>query len=290
MSKQIANKKTTEDVIIDDAVKHINEIIGSTYYQTAIDVGEYVLNTFFKDNPNGVKSRDPNKENSFSKLCERSDLKVHPKHLNQMVVVALQERLLIGGIDSKKEPVPGIPQKDMGKLGYSLKVELLKVTSDKMKITFAKHFINSKFKVSQAREYIKAKLGTQTDSDIIPFSTPLIDQLNKISEWSETEGVSGDFSKLTAGKVAKIRQNIDGYISFISKVDSIKKKLEKIETKVTEREAEIKTEEKAADLKKEQEKKKKKEDQEKKKKDAEEKAEALKIEMDEKDTPSDTNK
>ena len=42
MSKQIANKKTTEDVIIDDAVKHINEIIGSTYYQTAIDVGEYV--------------------------------------------------------------------------------------------------------------------------------------------------------------------------------------------------------------------------------------------------------
>jgi len=287
MSNEITSKKTTEDAIIKEAVEYINEKIGSSYYKTAIDVGEYVLNTFFKDNPNGVKSRDPNKENSFSKLCESSDLKVHPKHLNQMAVVALQERLLIGGIDSKKEFEAGITQKDMDKLGYSLKVELLKVTSDKMKITFAKHFIKQKFKVSQAKEYIKSKLGTQTAFDIIPFGTPLIDQFKKISEWSETEGVSGDFSKLTAGKVAKIRQNIDNYISFISKVDVIKSKLEEIKTKVNEREAEIKI---AADLKKEQEKKKKKKEQEKKKKDAEEKAEALKIEMDEKDTPSDTNK
>ncbi len=287
MTKEITSKEKTEDVIIKEAVEYINEKIGSSYYKTAIDVGEYVLNTFFKDNPNGVKSRDPNKENSFSKLCESSDLKVHPKHLNQMAVVALQERVLIGGIDSKKEFVACIPQKDMDKLGYSLKVELLKVTSDKMKITFAKHFIKQKFKVSQAKEYIKSKLGTQTDSDIIPFSTPLIDQFKKISEWSETEGVSGDFSKLTAGKVAKIRKNIDDYISFFSKFDGIKLKLEDIKTKVNKREAEIKT---AADLKKEQEKKKKKKEQEKKKKDAEEKAEALKIEMDEKDTPSDTNK
>jgi hypothetical protein len=287
MTKEIESKKVIEEAIIKEAVEYINEKIGSTYYKTAIDVGEYVLNTFFKDNPNGVKSRDPNKENSFSKLCERSDLKVHPKHLNQMVVVALQERLLINGIDSKKEFVAGITPKDMDKLGYSLKVELLKVTSDEMKITFAKHFIKQKFKVNQAREYIKSKLGTQTDSDIIPFSTPLIDQLKKISEWSETQDVSGDFSKLTAGKVAKIRKNIDDYISFISKVDDIKSKLEKIKTKVNEREAEIKT---AADLKKEQEKKKRKKEQEKKKKDAEEKSEALKIEMEEKDTSSDTNK
>ena len=279
MPKQIASKE-----IIDDAVKHINEIIGSTYYQTAIDVGEYVLNTFFKDNPNEVKSKDPNKENSFSKLCERSDLKVHPKHLNQMVVVALQERLLIGGIESKKESISGISQKDTDKLGYSLKVELLKVINDKMKIQFAKHFIKNKFTVSKAKEYIKSKLGMQTALDIIPFSTPFIDQLNKISKWSATEDVSGDFSKLTAVKITKIRQNIDSYISFISKVDDIKKKLEKIKTKVTEREIEIKTaasSAKVADLKKEQEKKKKEE---------EKKAEALKKEMEEKDTPSDTNK
>jgi hypothetical protein len=253
MAKQSAIKKTTEDVIIDDAVEYINDKIGSTYYKTAIDVGEYVLNTFFNDNTNEVKSKDPNKKNSFSKLCERSDLKVHPKHLNQMVVVALQERLLIGGIQSNKESIRGIPQKDMDKLGYSLKVELLKVISDKTKIKFAIHFIEHKFTVSQAKEYIKSELGTQTALDIIPFSNPLIDQLKKITVWSETEDVSGDFSKLTAGKVAKIRQNIDDYFRFISKVDVIKSKLEKIETKVTERETEIKT---AAALKKTQEKKK----------------------------------
>ena len=43
MAKQSAIKKTTEDVIIDDAVEYINDKIGSTYYKTAIDVGEYVL-------------------------------------------------------------------------------------------------------------------------------------------------------------------------------------------------------------------------------------------------------
>jgi hypothetical protein len=280
MAKPVSSKK-----IIDDAVKYINGKIGSAYYQTAIDVGEYVLNTFFKADPNEVKSKNPNKEHSFSKLCERPDLNVHPKHLNQMVVVALQERLLIGGIQSNKEFIRGIPQKDMDKLGYSLKVELLKVISDKTKIKFAKHFIEHEFTVSQAKEYIKSELGTQTALDIIPFSNPLIDQLKKITVWSETEDVSGDFSKLTAGKVAKIRQNIDDYFIFISKVDVIKSKLEKIETKVTERETEIKT---AAALKKTQEKKKK--EDEKKKKDAEEKAEAFKKDVDEKDTPPTINK
>ena len=117
------NLPTEEIAKIDEAVQYINEKIGNRYYETAIDVGNYVLKTFFNDDINEVKSKNPKKLLSFNKLCARPDLELHPKHLNQMVLVAAQEKLLIEKLGADK----------VNKLGYSLKVELLKIRDDKIR-------------------------------------------------------------------------------------------------------------------------------------------------------------
>jgi hypothetical protein len=216
------NFPTDENKIIDDAVQHINELIGKRYYETAIEVGDYVLKTFFKDSRTEIKSKNPNKEHSFNRLCERSDLKVHPKHLYQMVVVAAQEKLLIEKLGPE----------ETSKLGYSLKVELLKVNSGKNKIEFAKHFIKKSFTVNQAKEYLRLKIGSDTALNIIPFSKPLIDQFTKISEWAEKKEITGDFGELTPHKIKTINDNIEIYLKNIEKIDQVKKKLLEIRDKM----------------------------------------------------------
>ena len=219
------NLPIEETKLIDQAVQYINDSIGSAYYETAILVGKYVLEKFFKDNLKEVKSMSPKKEHSFNKLCQRSDLQVHPKHLYQMTVVAAQEKIL----------VEKLREKGAGKLGYSLKVELLKINSDKKKIEFAKHFIKNSFTVIQAREYLKLQIGTDSTLDIIPFSKPLIDQFSKISEWAEKEELAVEFGELTPHKIKTINGNIQTFLKYIENIDQVKNKLMNVEKQLSAR-------------------------------------------------------
>jgi hypothetical protein len=204
------------NIDIDNAVHHINELVGNKLYETAIEVGNYVLKTFFKDDINEVKSRNPNKLLSFKTLCERSDLKVHPKHLNQMVQVAAQEKILIAG--------------KANELGYSLKVELLKIHDDKLKTKTAKKWIAKPITIAEAKKYIALLGGSSLAvSDLIPLSSPFIDQLKTISEWVENDELTGKLEGLSINKIKKIKEHID---DFLKQYESVKTKIDGVKAKI----------------------------------------------------------
>jgi hypothetical protein len=217
------NVPAVVNIDIDNAVHHINELVGNKLYETAIEVGNYVLKTFFKDDINEVKSKNPNKLLSFKTLCERSDLKVHPKHLNQMVQVAAQEKILIAG--------------KANELGYSLKVELLKIHDDKLKTKTAKKWIAKPITIAEAKKYISLLGGSSPAvSDLIPLSSPFIDQLKTISEWVENDELTGKLEGLSINKIKKIKEHIDDFLNQYepvkTKIDGVKAKIDPIyETK-----------------------------------------------------------
>ncbi|MBI5591036.1 MAG: hypothetical protein HY881_11200 [Deltaproteobacteria bacterium] len=230
------NIPTAAEIDIDEAVNCINELVGNKLYETAIEVGNYVLKTFFKDDINEVKSKNPNKLQSFKKLCERSDLKIHPKHLNQMVHVAAQEKILIAG--------------KVNQLGYSLKVELLKIQDDKLKIKTAKKWIVKPLTITEAKKYIASLIeSSPAVSDLIPLSSPFLEQLKTISEWTGNEELEGKLEGLSINKIKKIKDHID---AFLEKYEPVKTKIDGVKAKIypiyeTKKKAE---EEKAATPKK----------------------------------------
>ena len=221
-----ADKKKPDDTImneneiIDKAVQKINELIGNKYYETAIEVGNYVLTTFFNNDIKEVKSKNPNKLQSFKKLCERPDLQVHPKHLNQMVQVAIQEKLLIDNLGKDKA----------SKLGYSLKAELLKIHNDELKIKTAKKWIANPKTIAEAKKDIALLRESNTaTSDLIPINSLFVDQLETISEWTENDELEDKLNKLSINKIKKIKDHID---TFLEKYEPVKNKIDIVKSKI----------------------------------------------------------
>ena len=218
--KSEAVAPTVEKAIIDKAVQEINELIGNRYYETAIEVGNYVLKNFFKNDIKEVRSKNPNKLLSFNKLCARPDLQVHPKHLNQMVQVAAQERLLIKKLGADK----------VNKLGYSLKVELLKIHSNKIKIQTAKKWIANPKTIDEAKKDIALlRESNPAASDLIPINSLFVDQLKTISEWTENDELVGKLEGLSINKIKKIKEQIE---AFIDKYEPVKNKIDIVKSKI----------------------------------------------------------
>ncbi len=205
------------DVNIDEAVKEINDLVGNKLYETAIAVGDYVLKTFFNDDIKEVQSKNSKKLMSFNKLCDRSDLKVHPKHLNQMVQVAAQEKILIAA--------------EANKLGYSLKVELLKIHDDTLKTKTAKKWTSKPVTIAEAKKYISSLLeeSNSSVSALIPINTLFIDQLKTISEWTENDELAGKLEGLSINKIKKIKEQVD---LFLEKYEPVKNKIDIVKDKI----------------------------------------------------------
>jgi hypothetical protein len=220
----------TDDEKIIEAVEFINDKIGNSYYNTAVEIGDYVLKQFFNNDIKQVKSKLSNKENSFSKLCKNENLKIHPKHLNQMVLVAAQEKMFL-----KKE------KKDiLDKLNYSLKVELLKINTNQDKIKHAEYFVDKKLTVLQAKDYLKEKLGTVTTSDSIPLDNNFIKQIEQLSTLSNADNIDYDVKRITTvdratDKLSKLKSLIDS----IDKFSSLKDKLETVKINIEARKKEL---------------------------------------------------
>ena len=213
------NKTISEEVMIvniDEAVQEINDLVGNKLYETAIEVGNYVLKIFFNDDIKEVRSKNPNKLLSFKKLCDRSDLKVHPKHLNQMVQVAAQEKILIAA--------------KANDLSYSLKVELLKIHDDKLKIKTAKKWTAKPLTIAEAKKYVASlEESNPAASDLVPINTLFIDQLKTISEWTENDELVGKLEGLSINKIKKIKEQVD---AFLEKYEPVKHKIDIVRDKI----------------------------------------------------------
>jgi len=110
--------------LVNEAVRFINEKANETLYRGSEEIGAYLLKKFFHDDIKLASSRRPHKSASYTALCQREDLAVHPATLSLMVRVAAQE------IFFKKSNF------NSAGLSYTHKAELVKLpnTADKIRL------------------------------------------------------------------------------------------------------------------------------------------------------------
>jgi len=114
---------------VEASVKFINDKVAETVFRGSIEIGEYVLKNFFNDDIELASSQDPTKSASYNALCSHPDLAVSRTTLARMVRVAAQERFFIAN------------NVDVGMLGYSHRVELLKLENNETKIALVQKCI-----------------------------------------------------------------------------------------------------------------------------------------------------
>jgi predicted hydrocarbon binding protein len=86
-----------DEKLVEDTVSWIRDTLARTLYRAASEVGEYVLEKFFKGDPELVRSKNPHKNASFRELCKKcgtGELPIAKTWLNNAVNVAVANRLL----------------------------------------------------------------------------------------------------------------------------------------------------------------------------------------------------
>ncbi len=81
--------------LVDDAASHIRKTLQQTVYKGVVEVGNYLLKTFFGDDPMRARSRDPHKAASFHALeerCATGELPVSRTWLQNAVRLAAMSR------------------------------------------------------------------------------------------------------------------------------------------------------------------------------------------------------
>ena len=87
---EIGNKRG-EDALVEETVDWLRQRkseVESTLTLQAAQIGEYLIERFFKGDLAEVTSRNPNKNVSFQKLCEREDLPFSARALRSFIQVA----------------------------------------------------------------------------------------------------------------------------------------------------------------------------------------------------------
>ncbi len=196
-----------DDVAINKIVEHINGLAETSYYKTAVDIGDYILVKCFKDNPDFARSRNPNKAVSFNKLENHENLKIKPKQLSQFLNIAVQERFL----------VLNFTEEELKSLGYSHRVELLPIKDPKTTVHYTRKCIDDKWTVRQLRDEISQYLkGSTVVTSRLALITSGIENL--VNDISVPEFKDNDFKLYSIDKLEKLMSRCDAFISNVQKV------------------------------------------------------------------------
>lgn len=194
---EVPAKDTEKDSLIEAAVTKINELVGDNLLKTAMDVGNYILETFYNNDIQEALSKNPKKHNSYRKLQDSLDLKIHFKTLNQMVNITIQERFLLAKFSEDKLKL----------LSYSQRVELLPRNDDD-KVTLAEKCFEEQLTIKQMRSAI-SKTKPKTDNRNITIASAII--RNIITKYSKKNLSTEDFSKLPLGKLETMHTDIETF-------------------------------------------------------------------------------
>lgn len=118
----------------------------------SLEIGAYVLKTFFNNDIALAVSRNSNKAVSFNTLCSRPDLAVSRSSLSRMVHTAAQEKFL------KSRRI------QTEKLSYAQRMELVTLPNDDRKIEIVRRCINEALSVRRLRALVQAIRQQQADA------------------------------------------------------------------------------------------------------------------------------
>lgn len=152
------------DELVEKAVKRINEIVKESVFAGAVQVGEYVLEKFYDNDVERVRSHNPKKDASFRKLAERceKDLLVSKTFLGGAVGVAVMCKLLPPGEQSYK------------RLPHSHQTALLPLREPKLVEEMAERAVKQEMPVRKLRELVQKKVESNKDEGRGRKPTPFV--------------------------------------------------------------------------------------------------------------------
>jgi hypothetical protein len=186
------------DPLVEAAVNKINQIVGNSLLDMSLEVGKYVLETFFNNDITEARSRNPLKQYSYRKLQNHPGLKIHFKALSLMVNVAIQEKILLETIKPE----------ELKSLTYSHRVELL-VADDTDKPALANKCIAEQLTIKQIRMEI-SNAKNKPASDKKKFIDPFIQDI--IDKYSMSDFSVEDIKWARIDSIKKMQAKVDEYL------------------------------------------------------------------------------
>lgn len=205
------------DELVEEAVRWINNIFKSNIINTYIEIGNYILEQFFDNDPKKAQSFNPHKESSFKRLSERQDLLISRNSLYRAVQVAIQEKHLA-------------TLSEMNRLNYTHRLALLPLKDIEKKQELVVLAVEEKLtsselgkKVKEARKGEKSGVGRKP----IPEIKKNVSKIYKITEqegflngWDQEQ-----LSKLKEDDLDKLRESTQSIIATMSRLDEALKNL-----------------------------------------------------------------
>lgn len=105
----LAHEEALDKHLVQESMVFIRTTLEHTLNKGVTEIGDHVLKKFFGDDPERVRSRNPNKNASFRLLtenCGTADLPISKSFLQRAVAVAVMRKLLLGGGTAFKQLPP----------------------------------------------------------------------------------------------------------------------------------------------------------------------------------------
>lgn len=153
---ELVEEETSDTRLVDAAVDKISEILSATLYKGVIDVGTYVLETFYGNDPDRVSKNHPQKKASLGALAQRcgtQELPLSKTQLHTAVWSAAMLRQLPADASAFRE-LPPSHQATLLPLRDPAKVE-----------QFAKRALKKNSTVRELRDTVKEERAKSKDPD-----------------------------------------------------------------------------------------------------------------------------
>jgi len=216
--RNLALNDPTRKDNVEAAVQFINEKLNEYVYKGSIEIGDYVLKHFFNDSIELATSRNPNKPDSYNKLCESGALAVDAKQLSVMVRVASQEKFF-----SEKEI-------DTTGLSYTHKACLVKIFDENIKKSLIKDCIANNWTTKKLDEVIGKKLRPEHEKNLIDMTTNSLSKIKIVSKFLDNNNINDKITELDnmdkrakkayIEKVKKLKGQVDESISKLQMLSS----------------------------------------------------------------------
>ncbi|MBF0234080.1 MAG: hypothetical protein HQK65_13740 [Desulfamplus sp.] len=169
---------------LDNAIIKIKEIATDHLYKAAIEIGDYLLKEFFKNDFDRATSKNPRKETSYNELCKRPDLGIPAGTLSKMIRIANQEKLF-----EKDSEI----NKNLEKLNYSHRVSLTRVHETTTKLELAKKCIKNNWSCKKLEENIPKE---ELEKTPVQIAKSYKTQLTNTITYIEKNDLTFDDSKI----------------------------------------------------------------------------------------------
>lgn len=221
VSRRGRKKAEVDQNLIDEAVKVIREKHDEHVYRGAIEIGSWIFENFFDNDPELAASKNPKKAASYRELCLRDDLPISPSTLNRMVNVARQEQIFLDN---------GI---DVNQLNYTHRLELLRIENKTAKLEKARKTIEESMSAKQLRNEVseeKKEISSNTNTEENPHQEQgmkLFRQLIPSRVFGRIDFMDANVMHLDSKKRIELKKQADDALQILKEVNKVLNKMVK---------------------------------------------------------------